>query len=284
MARIVVIDELSRWGGELSKELAALNYSAEAFSGIDSFLHALNALGSSGAVAEVEVIVLALHGRGAAAVWYDLAVERIVGAFSRLHRNTPAFIFAADTIPDGSLVRLAADCQAALIQRGYPEQIPPVLQQVAALKSDRPLLSFYGEHSCTTHPLCCPGGDVLEIGIETADGDVAMPLSHAPRIYFDYMARNISITRPQTAMRIVQGMLDSPFHHEALDGRITLRSFITNFARICHAVNPSEDVLPADNPLGPVAVRRKYVGKETVYSVRCKYDPCERRSLNQRPS
>jgi hypothetical protein len=113
---------------------------------------------------------------------------------------------------------------------------------------------------------------MFEVGIETADGDVAVPLSHAPRIYFDYMARNISVTRPRTAMRIVQGMLESPFHHEALNGRITVRSFITNFARICHAVNPPEDVDPSLNAYGPVAIRKRYVGKETVYAVRCRYN------------
>jgi len=273
MARVVVIDEFARWGIELSKELDSLGYGSESFSGVDSFLRTLSGKEEVGLRTQVDVIVLALHGRGAAATWYEMAVDRVSSMFSRLDRNIPAFIFAPDTSPDGTLVRFATDCQAVLIQRSHPDQIPTVLRQVGAVsRPECDLPTFYGEHSCTTHPFCSPDGDMFEVGIETADGDVAVPLSHAPRIYFDYMARNVSVTRPRTAMRIVQGMLESPFHHEALDGRIALRSFITNFARICHAVNPPEDADPSLNSCGPVAIRNRYVGKETVYAVRCRYN------------
>jgi|SRR5580700_39297 hypothetical protein len=188
----------------------------------------------------------------------QLAVERISRAFSRSCLKVPAYIFAPDSVPDSALIRVAAECEAGLIQRETQQLIPAEAEKSAKTQSECAFPEFYGLHSCPAHPPCMDGYEVLEICKRTDDGFVAEPLAQAPCVYFDYIAQNVPVQRPQSAKQIVQGMLDSPFHREVLDGRINMRTFLTNFGRISAVMEK-------------VTMRVKSGDKEVRYALRCRY-------------
>lgn len=148
MARVVVIDELGMWGATLAADLESRGCDAVAFTTLDAYLYTLRQKALAHVLCDVDAIVLALAGQGAAAVRYEIAIERLTKAFAAIGRRIPAIIFAGIGV-DSSFVPIAAEIHAAFESFLRPDQIVKKIEHAASSragdKSDLP--EFYGEHS-----------------------------------------------------------------------------------------------------------------------------------------
>src|SRR5437588_9114127 len=112
--QIVIIDEFGIWDEGVAADLKRIGCEAAAFSSVDSYLYAVRRAEAMCLLMDVDAIVLALRGQGAAAARYEVTVERIAKSFTAQRRDVPALIFA-DVGFDSALVRLAAELHAALV-------------------------------------------------------------------------------------------------------------------------------------------------------------------------
>lgn len=148
MSRVVVIDELRVWGTTLAAELKSRGCEAYSFTTLDAYLYALRQTALAHALGEVDAIVLALPGQGAAAVRYEIAVERLTRVFAEMEHRLPAIIFAGAGI-DCDVVPVAVELHAAFESVLRPDRIVEEIERAANSRASatRNLREFYGEHS-----------------------------------------------------------------------------------------------------------------------------------------
>jgi hypothetical protein len=196
---------------------------------------------------------------------YVAAGREITAQFEKQGQRRPPLLLAVGAA-DPRLIAVAGQLEAAVVDRRSSDHDSAGAQITGLLPH------FVGIHTCESGE-CTPGGDVEEIlfGDNLLHARAA-PLARMPRLYFDYICRNVDPARPRTAEYIVRDMMERPFYRTALENKPpNKRTFIENFHRIVVGLA----LLEADGhlrlPAKQIAVSTRYRGKETVYSIRCHY-------------